>query len=197
MQKKIGYEIVIEVDGFDDARRWIYRCIDAGIVKCGQCDNPATHVFWQDRAEWYCRCGNHREYGDQWTGSTRWNPASFGLNVLLDAAKTWYAALPDEDRAKVKRRKYDATDYYAHMVKDWNARTEHYFRGSASEMGYRLYAVVTPLTNGEYVYELHNDHMHAAGGFMRAYGVYGAWSSAEEAVEAARQAAVKRRLLTE
>lgn len=62
MNKVIGHEVIVRVNGFHDAKRWIYQLIGAGIVKCGQCANAATHVFWQDQAEWYCRCDTHREY---------------------------------------------------------------------------------------------------------------------------------------
>lgn len=192
MEKKIGHRAVIEVEGFHDARRWIDRLMGEGVIKCGQCDAPATNVFWQDRAEWYCRCELHREYGQQWTGSTRWNPSVFSLNVLKDLALAWWQSAPKYLRKKVSIRAYDATDYYALMTEDWNARTQHYFVGSAKEYGRRVYATVTPLTNGEYVYELHNDYMNQHGGHMHAYGIKGAWESEALALDAAKADARKR-----
>lgn len=197
MKKETGYRAVIDVDGFHDAKRWIYDMIRAGIVKCGQCSEPATHVFWQDRAEWYCRCDQHREYGDQWTGSTRWNPTSFDINVRLAAALLWRNHLEPDERAKVRIIKYDATDYYALMSDDWSLKTEHYFVGSNKEYGWSIRAVITPLTNGEYVYELHRDYMTEHSGTMHAYGVRGAWESEALALDAAKAEALKRKWLPE
>jgi len=197
MDKITGYRLVIEVDGFHDAKNWIYRCVRAGIVKCSQCQQPAVRVWWNDAAEWYPECPEHHQYGDMWTGSTRWNPSSFSLNVLKDPAKAWLETLPEEDRANLRLHVYDATDYYALMVEDWDTHTEHYFTGSASEWGWRLYATITPLTNGEYVYELHRDYMHEAGGHMHAYGIRGAWATESEALAAAQDEARKRRWIVE
>src|SRR5688572_194565 len=114
-ERKIGYQAIIKVNGFNDARNWIRRLIREGIVKCGQCDKAATHVFWQDQAEWYCRCDDHPEIGDQWTGSTRWNPTSFGINVIREAANTFLETLEPSEAKRIRIRPYDATDYYALM----------------------------------------------------------------------------------
>lgn len=194
MDKKIGHRAIIEVDGFHDAKGWIYRLIREGVVKCGQCDEPATNVFWQDRAEWYCRCEAHREYGDQWTGSTRWNPSSFGLNVLKDAARAWHRTLPEGERANVKIIAFDATDYYALMTKGID-RIRRYLVGSEDVDGHKVYADVYPLTNGEYAYEITGGHLHSHGGFSYSYGVKGAWKTEAIAFEAARFEARKRHLL--
>ncbi|TXH56112.1 MAG: hypothetical protein E6Q97_07205 [Desulfurellales bacterium] len=198
MDKVIGYRAVIEVDGFYDAKDWIYRCVAAGIVKCSQCDNPATGVWWNDRAEWYCECAQHRSYEPQWSGSTRWNPSSFGLRVFKDPAEAWMKALPEGERAKVSLRSFDATDYYSLFVEGyWKDQTYHYFRGDARSEGYRCWCKVYPLTNGEFAYELNSGHLHRAGGTSWGYGIRGAWATEALAIEAAKQEAQKRHLLPE
>lgn len=95
------YGLEIKVTGFADARRWMYRLIDLGIVKCDSCDNPAVAVFWQDKAEWYLQCSEHRDYGQQWTGSTNYFPLPLYLPVIGDVAREWYDTLNPDDKAKV------------------------------------------------------------------------------------------------
>lgn len=197
MEKKIGYRAIIDVDGFHDAKAWIYRCVRAGIVKCSSCDSPANHVWWNDAAEWYPECNQHRESGEQWTGSTRWNPSSFSLNVLLHPAKEWLKTLTAEEREGVRIIRYDATDYYELMTDDWSDRTEHYFRGDAQFEGFRLWCRVYPLTNGEFCYELNSGHLYRAGGTSWGYGIRGSWETEALAIAAARADAVKRGLLPE
>ncbi len=187
MDKKIGYELIIKVNGFDDARRWIYALIEQRIVKCGQCDQPATHVFWQDQAEWYCRCGEHREHGQQWTGSTSWRPVSFGLNVIKDTAADWLDKRDESIRKRVKLVEYDATDYYALMYDDFR-RECHYLVGGEGVDGAFKRVDVYPLKNGEYAYEITKGHQHQHGGSSWSYGVRGAWETEALALDAAKAA---------
>jgi hypothetical protein len=188
MDKKIGYEVIVsDVDGFSDARRWMYRMIGAGVAKCGQCSRPATHIFWQDQAEFYIRCDEHPEIGEQWTGSTRWRPESFGMNVITgQALDDWIASLPPEEQAQVSVHEYDATDYYALMTEDM-ARTRHYFVGDESQVGYIVYADVYPLTNGAFAYQIHKGH-YSANGSGRGWTelIRGMWPTEAEALDAAK-----------
>lgn len=186
MEKKIGYEAIIEVDGFRDASRWIYRMIDAGIVECGQCEQPATHVFWQDQAEFYCRCNQHWEYGEQWTGSTRWNPQSFGMYVRSkEAAEEWRSTLTTDEQGRVKIESFDATNYWS-LLDDDRKSTRHYLAGSEDVDGFKAYADIYLLKNGEYAYEFHKAWLHGVNGTVRGYGLKGSWASEELALEAAR-----------
>lgn len=188
MEKKIGYELIVKrVRGFDDARRWIYDLIGAGIVKCGQCSNPATHVFWQDQAEWYCRCDQHREYGSQWTGSTRWNPSSFGLNVLKDKTDDWLSLQSFDQRKRFKLQSYDATPYWDLLTEDyWKHDVRHYLVGERGKDGWSVYVRIMPFVTGEYGYQIHKDWTSPNGGHGQGYLLKGAWPTEEAALEAAK-----------
>jgi hypothetical protein len=188
MDKTIGYELLVKkVRGFDDARSWIRRLIADGIVKCGMCDQPATHTFFQDQAEWYCRCNSHPEEGRQWTGSTRWNPSSFSINVLKDRAEQWLSDLSFNERKQFRMRSFDATDYYALLDDDYRkTKTRHYLAGAEKQEGWQMYVDIMPLTNGEFVYEIHKGFYHASGGHGTTYAIEGAWPSEAEALAAAK-----------
>ena len=182
MNKTIGYEAIIDpVQGFNDARNWIRRMIAARIVKCGQCSNPATHVFWQDQAEFYIRCDDHPETGEQWTGSTRWNPISFSINVLKDKAEEWIKTLGMYDAEKIRIESFDATDYYE-LIADDQRGIRHYLKGSEHEEGMKVYAHIWPLTNGEYAYEISTEWPRSC----YTDAIQGAWPTEQEALEAAR-----------
>jgi hypothetical protein len=186
MKKITGYQAVIApVRGFSDARMWINRMIREGVVKCGQCDQPATHVFWQDQAEWYCRCDAHPEVGEQWTGSTRWKPSNFGINVLQEAAQAWIATLEPYEREMVTLEAYDGTDYYSLMT---DTETRHYLVGSP-DAWHKIYADITLLKNGEYVYQIAKEWGGANISTTYWDVIVGAWSTADEALTAAREAA--------
>ncbi len=188
MEKTIGYRAIVRVRGFSDARVWIYRMISDRIVKCGECDQPAIHVFWQDQAEWYCRCDQHREYGQQWTGSTRWNPSLLSLNVLKDPAEEWHKHLAPSESKLIKFRSYDATNYYDLLCKDhWKNPLRHYLVGAEHQEGWQVYVDIMPLTNGEFVYEIHKGFYHAHGGHGHTYAIEGAWPTEAEALEAAKK----------
>lgn len=182
MEKKIGYELIVRnVRGFDDARRQMYDLIRAGIVKCGQCDCPATHIFFQDQAEFYIRCDAHPERGPQWTGSTRWNPSAFSINVLKDKAEDWLSHLSFDDRKRYKLASYDATDYFD-LIADGAQGARHYLKGSEHEAGMKVYAHIWPLTNGEYAYEISREWPRS----RWTYAIEGAWPTEAEALEAAK-----------
>jgi hypothetical protein len=185
MIKTIAHNIIFEVNGFEQARAWIYRAVRAGVVKCGQCSEPATHVFWQDQAEWYCRCTAHREYGDMWTGSTHWHPHSFGLVVISEsAALAWRDSLPPDEQALITVEQFDATNYYNLLSLDAIGRhvyTRHYLRGSAEQKPSE-WVDIYPLTNGEFAYQ----RGAAYGYHVNTYGICGAWASEIEALEAAK-----------
>lgn len=188
MEKKIGYELIVRhVRGFDDARHQMYDLIRAGIVKCGQCDCAATHIFFQDQAEFYIRCDAHPETGPQWTGSTRWNPSAFSINVLKEKAEEWLSHLSFDDRKRYKLQSYDATDYYDLLTEDyWKNPIRHYLAGAERQEGWQVYVDVMPLKNGEFVYEIHRGFQHAHGSNMYAYAIEGAWRTEAEALAAAK-----------
>lgn len=187
MDKTIGYELIVRgVHGFDDARAQMQRLIRDGIVKCGQCDAPATHIFFQDQAEFYIRCDAHPESGRQWTGSTRWAPSAFSINVLKDKAEAWLETLAFDERNRFKLRSYDATNYYALMFDD-DRDIRHYLRDSADEGGGKVYVDIHPLTNGAYAYTLTYAHLSANGsGTVYSNAVQGMWETEAEALEAAK-----------
>lgn len=104
---ELGMELVIEVRGFADAKLWIDRALVGGVLRClspnrtGLCEQAALSVFWQDQAEWYPCCDAHREYGEQWSGSTRWNPYEMSLLVIPEKAGAWMEELAPEYREKI------------------------------------------------------------------------------------------------
>jgi hypothetical protein len=192
MDKNIGYQVIIDpVHGFSDAKMWIYRMIRAGIVKCGQCDQAATNIFWQDAAEWYCRCEDHREQGDMWTGSTRWNPSSFGINVIQAEALGWLETLEADEREKVTLEQFDATNYWSLIERDESIC--HYLKGSAEEDGAKLYVNIYPLKTGEYAYTISSAWLHGGSGTCYTGAITGAWPTESEALEAARVEALSPR----
>jgi hypothetical protein len=185
MEKKIAHDILFEVNGFGQAQAWIYRAVAAGVVKCGQCQNAAAHVFWQDQAEFYLRCDQHHEYGQQWTGSTRWEPLSFGLIAVNEAAAiAWRDTLSPDEQAIISVEAFDATDYYSLIQRQADGSqvyARHYLRGDANNTPSE-WVDIFPLKNGEYVYQ-----RGAAYGYHRnTYGIHGAWTSEALAMEAAR-----------
>lgn len=187
--KTLGKSLIIQVRGFSDAQRWIRRCLDAGILKCtgGNCWHAATHVFWQDQAEWYPLCDEHHEIGRQWSGSTRWNPSSFSLAVLPDKVDEWLTSL-DPDYCKfVTLEEYDATNWYALLSKD--AAQIHYFIGNDEQGGWRAY--IRPLKAGGFCYELE----HCFGPFnfrtITGYGFFGDFPTVEACIADAREQQAK------
>jgi len=186
--KTIGYELIVRsVNGFHHAKAIIYNLIREGIVKCGQCDQSATHVFWQDQAEWYCRCDAHREHGQMWTGHTRWNPSSFGLNVIPEKARAWLEAnYPDVPEYRLSE--YDATDYYKLMPDDYKPSERVWFKGSPDEW-FKLYTDLYALKDGSFAYTVTREWTHGASGTSYQGALTGGFDTRDAAIEAARKEA--------
>ncbi len=184
--KILGKSLVIQVRGFNDAKLWIDRCVRAGIVKCagGNCWNAATHTFWQDRAEWYCLCESHREHGQQWTGSTHWNPSSFSLAVLPDKIDAWLSQLEPQYRKFFSIEDYDATDWYSLMSDDYFAK-HHYITGDDKIGGWR--ASVYSLRDGGFCYELEHVGGTPRMRMMTSYGFFGDFDTVEACLADARE----------
>ena len=153
---KTGKRISVKVHGFQEAKRRIYELIKAGVVKChgGNCDQEATHVFWQDRAEWYPLCEEHREYGQMWTGHTDWNPRSFSVNALPAKVDAWYSVLSPDEKKIISVNEYDATDYYSMLVNPmWKPVDTIYISGDDNSPN-RIYVDLHELNNGKIAYKL-------------------------------------------
>lgn len=177
-----GIEIVVKVESFDVKRSQIMRFVRAGIVRCCSCENPATHIYWQDQEEWYERCDEHWTDDPQWTGSTRGGyPRLLGMPVIVDKARDWFAGLTPEQRTKIRFEVYDGTDYYK-LMDDRFTHVE-YAAGGTLEMGWVI--KVYPLTNGNFAYEMEHRHLHEGGGTVHGYGVVGQWNTERTAIEAA------------
>lgn len=185
MDKKIGYEAIVKVNGFQDARHWIQRMVRAGIVECSSCAKPATHVYWQDQAEWYPHCEDHRDSGDQWTGSTHWNPVDFGLTVLPEAAKAWHATLSPDEADCVTFEEFDATNYWE-LIQPNVVPTRHYLEGDENSH-FHLSVDIHLLKNGEYAWTAHKQRGNTGYG----YGFFGAWVTETEALAAATKSLLK------
>ncbi|CAG0946261.1 hypothetical protein ANRL1_02876 [Anaerolineae bacterium] len=113
-----GLSIQIRVTRFPQMHQFLRRVIKAGIVRCDSpmrkqlCNQPATHVFWQDAGEWYSCCDTHRivrENGHpsrQWTGFTRFAPHMLDVPVIPDKAQAWIQTLGEFERAQIKYEEY-------------------------------------------------------------------------------------------
>jgi len=185
-----GKSLIIQVRGFNEAKRWIDRCVSDGIVKCtgGNCWHAATHTFWQDRAEFYHLCESHRDYGPQWTGSTGWNPSSFSLPVLPDKIDVWLNALEPQYRKYMSLEDYDATDWYSLMTDD-DFPQHLYFIGDERTGGWR--ASISNLKAGGYCYEL--ERVMSRPGFSAFYseGFFGDFPTVEACLTDARDRQAK------
>ncbi len=96
----------------EQMKAFLYRCLEAGILPCTsperteQCDAPARSIWWQDGAEWYPCCDAHRPQGEEWTGSTRFQPGWLQLVVIADKAEAWLATLTSEEQGSIELERY-------------------------------------------------------------------------------------------
>lgn len=185
-QKEMGLKIIIKVDGFQDAKQWMYRLVRAGVATCSSCDKPATHIWWNDAAEWYFECGEHYTDAPMWGGSTRWNPTSFSKRVIPDLVHGWVTSLSAEERKNIWLQEYDATDYYKLLTDDsYKTKQATVLRGSRD---FGTSVVVLPLKDGRFAYEIEN---RAGDSFCHTDGLYAPFASADEAVADARKRVTK------
>lgn len=107
-----GLTLRRRVDGFHQMRWFVEKVVHAGIARCVSaerddlCDNPATHVYWQDQAEWYECCDEHAMPYPQWSGSTRWTGNVAAVNVIPDLAFKWLDTLDAEELKLIKLAPY-------------------------------------------------------------------------------------------
>lgn len=181
-----GKSLTIQVRGFNEAKQWIDRCVRDGIVKCGggSCWHAATHTFWQDCAEWYPLCEDHRDYGQQWTGSTGWNPSSFSLPVLSDKIDTWLNTLEPQYRKFMRVEDYDATDWYSLMTDD-DLPEHHYITGNEQVGGWR--ASISKLKAGGFCYELEHVTGSPRARYFNSCGFFGDFPTVEACLADARE----------
>lgn len=108
-----GLALHYRVGSFQEARAFVERCIAAGIARCvspereEKCDEAATHIYWQDQAEWYPCCDRHAVAGAQWTGSTRWRGRSVEVVVISDLAQPWLSDLPRDEQERITLEAYE------------------------------------------------------------------------------------------
>lgn len=154
IERVTATKIIIRVDGFHDAKDWMYRVLRAGIATCSSCDKPAGRIYWQDQAEWYFECDDHYTPHGMWSGHTRWNPEVFSKRVIPELAQAWIATLDPDERQRVRLKEYDATDWYSWIVEgDWKNPDEIILRGTESH-GTKVR--LRPLKNGQYAYQIEN-----------------------------------------
>src|SRR5690606_24453918 len=134
-------KIIVQVDGFWDAKDWMYRILRAGIATCSSCDKLAVRIFWVDAAEWYYECSEHYTDHEMWVGHTRWNPRVFDKRVIPELAQAWIDTLEADERAKVRLEEYDATDWYSQLADGyWKNPDDVILRGNErGGMKVRLY----------------------------------------------------------
>lgn len=182
---EIGIEIKAYARSFSEKRQIINRLIRDGVVKCTVCGKPATHVHWQDQEEWYEHCEDHRDYGDQWTGSTRGSyPRWVGVTAVPDRVEAWYAALPDSEKEEFTLGQYDATNYYALMFDDLRS-VDHVLKGTKDR---GVTARVYPLTNGEFAFRLdYCNYSESGSGFGYSEAIRGSYPTEAAALAAAKE----------
>lgn len=176
-------KILIKVNGFYDAKDWMYRILRAGIATCSECDKPAKRIYWQDQAEWYFQCEDHADYGDMWTGSTRWSGTIFSKRVFPELAQAWMETLEPDERKRVKLKEYDATDYYSLLPDDhWRNADEVWLAGD-KERRWGTYVRLYPMTTGHYAYEI----TFCSPGYSYTKSLHAPFDGRDEALEAARK----------
>lgn len=174
-------QIVIRVDGFQDARHWMYRIMRAGIATCSSCDKPATHIYWQDQAEWYFECNDHYTAAPMWSGHTRWSPDEFSKRVIPERAKAWIAQLEPDEQQRVRLEEYNATNWYDWIVDDdWRNPDTVVLRGTI-EWG--TAARIRPLKNGQFAYQIEQ----YSPGYSYMQDLHAPFDSREDALTHARQ----------
>ena len=152
IERIIATKVLIKVNGFYDAKNWMYRILQAGIATCSSCDKPANRIHWVDRAEWYFECDEHWSGGDMWVGHTGWNPSVLSKRVIPELASAWVKGLPPIERKLVRLKEYDATDWYEWLTDDeWKNPDEIILNGTP-EWGAKV--KLRPLKNGQYAYQI-------------------------------------------
>jgi hypothetical protein len=178
--------ILIQVDGFGDAKRWMYRLLHAGIATCSRCEKPATHIFWNDAAEWYFECEEHYDSREQWTGSTRWDPFLLSKRVIPDKAQDWYLTLEPDEQRRIRFQDYDATDWYAWLTEDYWKNEDVELLAGRPENG--TFIQIFPLKNGQFAYEL--SRRSVIYGYYQ--GLVAPFDSREAALEAAQKSLARK-----
>lgn len=182
MNEQKAVRIIIRVDGFHDAKHMMYRMLREGVATCSSCDKPATHIFWQDRAEWYFECDEHYTDQPMWTGSTDWKPRKLSKRIIPDAAHAWVESWSAEEchRRQPVFEQYDATDYYALLRDDLDCEEVALNAGGYLNAG--TVAKLYPLIDGRYAYEI----SFRSPGHEHNFGLVAPFYNRESALDAAR-----------
>lgn len=113
MSEKSGMLVSMYCRTFESLQIFVLDFVQSGSVRClspsrkKPCDNAATNVFWQDRAEWYPCCGDHLLEGPQWAGSTGFVPHRVELVVIPDKAEEFMNSLDERYRNDIQVEYYD------------------------------------------------------------------------------------------
>lgn len=169
------------VGNFQAMKQALHELMAADLVICSACEQPATHIDFQDSAEWYAHCADHHYgFGEQWTGSTRFQAHHLWVAVYPEKVEAWLAALGVEERKRWHIEPYDTRDLYALIAEeDWGQDK----RVVAQSGDHRAYVRIRPLTNGEYAYEVGYERPSVA----HEYGLTGTFASADDALAHALQ----------
>ena len=123
---EMGLSIRRYVRSFEQMKAFADQCVKAGIVVCvspersKRCDEPATRIYWQDRAEWYPCCEAHFPYMSQWCGSTSFYAHEMDLCVIPEKALAWLETLPVRERECIRKEQYERPEVQeqAHVYQD-------------------------------------------------------------------------------
>lgn len=167
------------VGSFDSMKRRLYQLMDAGLVVCSACDQPAKRIDFQDAAEWYPHClDHHYGFGEQWTGSTRFITHYLWVAVFPEKVQPWLDGLSPEERKRWHLQSYDTRNLYDLIEDgDWGQTRLTYARTDTSE----VYVSLRTLTNGEYAYEIHECWGSGMVHHGHSHGLVGTFVTPEEA----------------
>lgn len=172
------------VGSFQSMKQALRELMAADLVICSACDQPAKHIDFQDAAEWFCHCPDHHYgFGEQWTGSTRFQPHLLWVAVFPDRVDAWLAALPDAERAQWKLESYDTRNLYDLMGDDFRSET----RTVVKTDNYECYVDLYPLTTGEFAYTIGQSWGSWMNRRTHEYGLVGTFASEAEAMQHAMQ----------
>src|SRR5574341_1925973 len=178
-----GLAVKIRVSGFQDAKIWLNSMLHKGVLKCASCAKAARSIWWNDQAEWYAQCDDHRDEREQWTGSTRWGSNVLDVAVIPGVAEAWIAWIEQVlplDREKIKLYNYDRTDWYALLADDyWQNETREWLRGGP-EFGWEI--IVKPLKDGQFAYDM----QQVGPGVTICHGLFAPYETVAAAVQDAR-----------
>ena len=174
-----GRALRIWVGSFQSMKQKLYDLMDADLVICSACDQPAKRIDFQDAAEWYPHClDHHYGFGEQWTGSTRFRGHYLWVAVFPEKVQAWLDGLSPEGRKLWHLQSYDTRNLWDLIEEnDWGETRLTFARTDSRE----VYVSLRSLTTGEYAYEIHDHWGSEMVHHGHSYGLVGTFDTPEDA----------------